>query len=227
LKKSNWGQTILQKYELKELRIETGRTSINDGEFCNMENLETVTLPDDIKVIGKRAFQGCKKLKSINLPTSLISIGDFAFDGCESLIGKSEGFVYCESRFLTIPDYVERIGSCAFRNCKKLRGITLGAKTRELGESAFAECQSLELVELPDVIHKWERGVFRNCKALEGFAAVNYEFSKNEPEWFDIDSIIRKGNKWAVAECYDDDVAWGTDNTFHISVFEGCDIIVD
>jgi hypothetical protein len=47
--------------------------------------LESITFPENLKKIGKSAFNGCVFLKSITLPASVNSIGSMAFYGCTSL----------------------------------------------------------------------------------------------------------------------------------------------
>lgn len=47
--------------------------------------MEMVTLPEGVRVIGERAFALCANLRYVYLPESLTSIADTAFDGCENL----------------------------------------------------------------------------------------------------------------------------------------------
>ena len=47
--------------------------------------IKSVTLPESILDIGKRAFKDCTSLKSINIPPQVLSIGEGAFEGCTSL----------------------------------------------------------------------------------------------------------------------------------------------
>lgn len=47
--------------------------------------LESVTIPEGYKYIGKNAFKGCSNLKEIVLPSSLENIYDEAFAECTSL----------------------------------------------------------------------------------------------------------------------------------------------
>ncbi len=58
--------------------------AIADGAFESCVALE-ITLPEDLKLIGNRAFANAKNLIKINLPKTLLSIGDEAFYGCEQL----------------------------------------------------------------------------------------------------------------------------------------------
>ena len=65
-------------------------TRIADNGFANCTALKQINLPDNINVIGKKAFSGCSSLSSIKIPNASV-IGDDAFQGCESLA------IYCEA----------------------------------------------------------------------------------------------------------------------------------
>ena len=45
----------------------------------------TAIIPEGVKVIEDKAFQGCTSLKSITIPESVTKIGERAFSGCTSL----------------------------------------------------------------------------------------------------------------------------------------------
>ena len=47
--------------------------------------MESYSVPDGIKIIGKYAFYDCKKLANVNLPDSISEIGAYAFTGCDNL----------------------------------------------------------------------------------------------------------------------------------------------
>ena len=53
--------------------------------FSGITTLTKVTLSDEMKEIGERAFDGCTNLATVNLPAGLATIGSYAFDGCKSL----------------------------------------------------------------------------------------------------------------------------------------------
>ena len=53
--------------------------------FRNHTNINSVKLPDSIRVINDYAFYGCTSLESINIPASLEELGDYAFYKCINL----------------------------------------------------------------------------------------------------------------------------------------------
>ncbi|MDD3947031.1 MAG: leucine-rich repeat protein, partial [Clostridia bacterium] len=80
--------------------------SIGDYAFHLCYFLESVQMPDSLKIIGEKAFFNCNKLSNlqINATSLLETISDYAFSGCNSLTQ------------IFIPRYVTDIGTGAFRN---------------------------------------------------------------------------------------------------------------
>ena len=56
-------------------------TEIGSYAFAYCDNLETVTLPDTIKVIDEGAFFFCESLITIEIPENVVRIGEYAFAG--------------------------------------------------------------------------------------------------------------------------------------------------
>lgn len=101
------------------------------------KNITSAKIPDvviiagksyPVTVIGKGAFQNCKKLKSIVIGNNVTTIGDNAFYKCTSL------------KSIVIPKKVKKIGKKAFYGCKKLKKITIKTtklKKKTIGSKAF------------------------------------------------------------------------------------------
>ena len=49
------------------------------------ENATEVVIPDDVKIIGENAFEGCTSLTSVVIPESVCEIMEGAFRGCRAL----------------------------------------------------------------------------------------------------------------------------------------------
>ena len=77
--------------------------------------LQTIILPESLKVIGNRAFEYCESLREICIPSSTVYLGARAFKGCSNLVKVelSEGLHY--------------IGEEAFGGCSSLRRIRIRA----------------------------------------------------------------------------------------------------
>ena len=103
-------------------------TEIGGSAFANRPNLNSVVMPNTVKVIGSCAFEDCQNysaLKSVTLSNTLEIIGANAFHGCRalkflelpnSLIRiETEAFTACEFSSITIPSSVTDIGYYIFR----------------------------------------------------------------------------------------------------------------
>ena len=73
-------------------------TRIEGYALANCPNLKEITIPDNIKHVGKKAFAYCENLKSVKISDGVTEIGTEAFAYCDKL-GQVE-----------IPDSVEKIG---------------------------------------------------------------------------------------------------------------------
>lgn len=55
------------------------------GSAFYESNIQTIDIPNNIRIIGNHAFQDCSSLTSITIPDSVTMIGPYAFCGCSSL----------------------------------------------------------------------------------------------------------------------------------------------
>lgn len=164
-----------------ELQYFTGLKEIAPGTFCGANNLNKVTLPPGIKVIGGGAFsavqlgmesyeQGVRGLDTIILPEGLEEIGSSAFAGRPL----SNGVVF--------PSTLKTIKSYAFRNCCYypngnaydvnvkcigLKKIVLPESVERIYDRAFDHCDGLESVELSSSIQSIEATAFYGCPRLK------------------------------------------------------------
>lgn len=108
-----------------------------DNPYINSlcAEIESVTLPDTVRIIGKNAFDNCKKLQYINIPEELEGIEEKAFLNCSSL---------------NEPDLsnngIEYIGSFAFGGTK-FKKLSIGSRydsTRFWARDYFLAGSSVE-----------------------------------------------------------------------------------
>ncbi len=127
--------------KIKNIIVSEG-TKIPNSLFEDMTNVESITIPDTITVIGSNAFKGCISLKRINsdvdgtfnLPNGLKYIWQNAFKGCTGLTDAKLG-----TSLLTV-------GSSAFEDCTNLVSVELGDKVTLIGSSAFKNCAKIRRI---------------------------------------------------------------------------------
>lgn len=113
------------------LKLENGVLYTADGAtvlYCPPKNgLETLTLPDGVKVIGNEAFSSHDTLQKVTLPSSVEEIDYFAFRSASAL------------EEITLNEGLDRIGQYAFAHCGKLQSLHLPASLQQILSGVFFE----------------------------------------------------------------------------------------
>lgn len=130
---------------------------IGDNAFIGITNAFSMTLPSELKYIGKSAFQG-SNITSISL-TNVMYVGNYAFKECTALdtLGFTEVTAYIgaeafrSTRISSLPfkRTIEIIGPGAFSNCQNLSSVDFSAITKAnavIGKFAFYDCPNLNTV---------------------------------------------------------------------------------
>lgn len=129
--------------------VPSGVEAIGDDAFSG-RRVQSVELPQGLRVIGRRAFEKCARLEAVTLPSSVERVELEAFNGCSSLrrVSLGEGlrviqpraFWYCASLSeITLPASVTLIASRAFEGCSALRRVTVLNPGAEMDEYVFNE----------------------------------------------------------------------------------------
>lgn len=115
-------------------------------------------IPEDILIIGKAAFNGCRELEEIILPDSITTIENEAFGGCLKL------------KQIKIPNQVNTIEPHAFNNCcslkfecnnsffKSIDGVLFTADCKTL--ICYPEGKGREHYAIPDSVSNIAKGAF-------------------------------------------------------------------
>ena len=133
---------------------------IGDKCFLNNGKVHGLTLPQECRVIGKQAFEGCQFQKTVEFPESLIEIKRRAFAGNRRL------------RKVFFPHTMECIGAQCYRECSNLKSVAFekNSKCKAISEGMFDSCTKLETVCLPDTVRSIEKRAFYRCKELKNIA---------------------------------------------------------
>ncbi len=139
--------TINYKKVKKGIRIDSVKSS---GRILIPDFIEGLPV---IK-IGASAFKRRKDITTVILPKHLLEIEENAFEqsGIISII---------------IPDSVEQIGRCAFRDCKKLTSISLPQLLKTIKWSTFSGCSSLKAIQIPCNVTTICDSAFSGCTKLK------------------------------------------------------------
>ena len=187
-------------------------TAIAPGAFENVSGIYSVSLPDNLEVIGADAFKDTPHLYRVNFGEGLKVVGDFAFMGCERLnevilpegletIGKG-AFDSCYWLWnLYIPESVKTIGDYAFDACYHLEKIELPKGLTRIGDYTFYGTM-IQYIDIPDTVTEIGYGAFQWCERLEeitipaSVTSISYDaFSEN----FSLYKIVFQGDAPEIA----------------------------
>ncbi len=175
-----------------------------DNAFKDSE-VESVTIPDSILLIGKSAFFNCDNLTSVRFGTDskLDRIKEYAFADCDSLAGidlpqkvkfiERNAFFSCDTLsdidLSTVAGYLgtgnsreeSKIGDYAFAYCPKLTSATV--KAINVGNFAFYGSGLKELVLSSEVL-TLGLNPFGECNSLEEITIGFVGGKKTGQEYF-------------------------------------------
>ncbi len=141
---------------LTSMILPSSLTQIRAYAF-NRSSIASISIPDEVKIIGNSAFNNCEKLTTVTFGenSKLVSIGDAAFEYCILLTS------------ISIPNSVETIGMMAFKNTG-LQTVVFGnnSKVTSIGYAAFQHCRYITEITLPSELVTIGERAFHNCYAL-------------------------------------------------------------
>lgn len=97
--------------KLTQVQLDVGLTEIESYAFIRCTELQSVIMPDTVRLLGYGAFYGCTKLSKVYLSEELKEIEWKTFYNCNSLTT------------IVIPANVQKIWYDAFTGCSKLESI--------------------------------------------------------------------------------------------------------
>lgn len=161
---------------LMEIEFPKKLEFIGDNAF-SYTGLREIVLPEKVKKIENRAFQGNESLTDVTFNCVDVELGEAIFSNNVALIklklsnGITEipkyfckGCVSLES--VVIPNSVKYIENEAFSECDRLNSIALPNNLLKIGSLCFMDCRSLTSVEVPGSIKVLKHGTFKRCDSL-------------------------------------------------------------
>lgn len=145
---------IVTDREAEQEKALTFEEFITDGDVLRRYNgtSPVITVPDNIKIIGSKAFEDRREIAELRLPESVEVIEDNAFAGCTGL------------QKICFPGALKKIGSYAFSECTDLMEAAIPASIEEIGSYAFSGCFSLTSVKMPSSQSRVHETAFTGAK---------------------------------------------------------------
>ena len=144
------GTLVKYNGEAAEAVIPDNVTVVGGKAFKDLKGLKSVTFPAGLTEIDMEAFSGCTGLTELHLPEGLKTIGEHAFSGCTGLTE------------LRLPEGLNTIAS-AFSGCTGLTEGRLPEGLKTIGDDAFSGCTGLKEVYIPDGVQSYSS--FYRCSA--------------------------------------------------------------
>ena len=188
------------KYIKGEYHIRRGTICICDDAFYYCTGLTSIVIPEGVKEIGLRAFNGCTSLTDIAVSvgnSSYVSKNNCCLSkdlrrlifGCRTSIIPEGVSVIEEYAFygctglacIVIPEGVTKIDWDAFSGCTGLTNIVIPASVTEINGGAFFGCTSLTSIVIPKGVTKIDCGAFSGCTGLtsvvipEGVTKIDWD----------------------------------------------------
>ena len=151
---------------IKSFSIPVGIIKIGRGAFAYTD-LESITIPNSVKVIEEFAFASCENLKTVELPAGVeLHRGAFSHSGLESI----------ELKDVKLRDII------IFDSCKQLKSVIIKGDTPVIPDWTFYDCTNLTHVELPANLKKIENSILSGCSSLE-----EIDFAGTVEQWREIE----------------------------------------
>lgn len=143
---------------LTEISLSESIETIENNAFSNCPNLAKVNLSrcTALEIIKSNAFSNCSNLAQTDLSgcKALATIETNAFERCGSL------------ETVILPTGLKELGQSAFKECNKLKHLTLSPALETIHESTFHNCDSLRIVNIPEGIKRINASAFYSCDSL-------------------------------------------------------------
>ena len=193
----------IQAFKYKNIVLCEGIEKIEDGCFLNFKNLKSISLPTTLKEISSRCFEN-SGLKEIVLPDDLEVVGIKAFNSCidlkkvsfsKSLLEiKKEAFSNCfDLEEITLPGNLKNIGESCFYRCVSLKEVIVPNGVKELKKRVFYGCRDLRKVKLFESIKSIGVSSFEGCSSLvdvEGLEGVSKILDSAFYECYQLKNIV-------------------------------------
>lgn len=111
-------------------------TIVSDDLFKGHAELESVSLPANMRTLGGFVFDGCTRLHEVSLPGGITDIWQYAF-------------VRSAVRTIDIPGSLQHIIPYVFKDCAQLETVSCHKGLQKIFANAFSGCSSLREISVP------------------------------------------------------------------------------
>ena len=152
--------------DIVSVQMGAGLHRIGERAFADCINLKTVNIPEEVADIGGEAFSGCLSLALVEYQAADADSNDTnIFSGAGN--GGDGITLYVAESVLSLPaNLFFVIGAASLHPNLTAIEIAENSRLEEIGEGAFKECLKLKEVSLPASVKKICAEAFYGCSAL-------------------------------------------------------------
>lgn len=170
-------------------------TEIGYRAFYRSTSVTSITFPPTIKKIGLDAFEDANHISKVyisnlsswcmieldELDSSPLAYGGKLFlngfpvtslDELDSSCNEIGNYAFYGNTAFTnviIPDFIERVGKCAFQGCSEMQYLEVGSNVISMGDGAFKQCKKLKTIKFRDSVAAIELGEYETNKTYTYF----------------------------------------------------------
>ena len=163
-------KTVIIRYPAgkkdKSYSILDGVTGICAYAFEDCANLESITLPDSVTLMGLSVFNGCKSLTTINVAAgnqNFVSVNGVLYDKDKTAIIRYPARK--KDKNYNILNSVRFVHNNAFEDCTNLTSITIPNSVTGISSNAFSGC-SIKSITIPNSVTNIYSSTFDGCISL-------------------------------------------------------------
>lgn len=127
---------------LKTVKLSANLKLLDVGVLRGCLNLNNVIIPDSVEIIETGAFQNCVILTNLVLSANIKKIGSQAFEG--------SGLTQFE-----VPSGITEIEESCFKWNSDLNSVTISASVTAIGAQAFYGCLALKEIKYEGTLDEW------------------------------------------------------------------------
>ena len=186
-----------KELQLLNIIIPNGVTEIEKRCFLYDNHLKSIQLPDSLRILHEKQFNGCHSLSQINIPSSITSIGDFCFGFCSQL------------KEIIIPDFITSFQSNWFVGCRHLTKLILPLTIKDIPDDSLEKFQSLKSLQLStewklngDRLFREQKGCLHSIQLPTSLTILNTNLIElDDIKTFELTSSIKTLNSYCFAHC--------------------------
>ncbi len=155
--------TVVDDKLVTDVEVRDGTVSINSSAFLNMD-ITSIVLPDSLKIIESRAFEGCTHLSKVEFKGDMQAWFEIEFKDelASPLYYDAALHIDAAHDRIVIPTGVTRIPVGTFRGTE-ITEVIIPDTVTYIGADAFEDCALLAKIQIPTSVTYIGRDAFKNC----------------------------------------------------------------